>query len=61
MTDSDISVAVATWGNPTHVSVMFDHQMAGVGGLKVFISAVVEEEVGPPEMTGCDPDVLVWI
>ena len=59
MTDSDISVA--TWGNPTHVPVMFDHQMAGVGRIKVLIGAVVEEKVGSPKKTGCDPDVLVWI
>ena len=52
---------VATWGNPTNVSVMFDHQMAGVGRYKVVIGAVVQEKVGPPETIGSDPDVLVWI
>ena len=36
---------------------MSDHQMTGVGRLKVFIGAVVEEKVGPPEITWCQPDV----
>ena len=46
MTDCD--KILPTWGNPTDLSVMLDHEMAGVSGIKVLIGAVVEEKVGPP-------------
>ena len=56
-----IFIIVPTWGNPTNLSVMSDNQMAFVGRIKVLIGAVVEEKIGSPKTTGCDPDVLVWI
>ena len=47
-----------TWRDPDNVPIVSDCQVRRVGGLEVFVGAVVEEQVWSPEVAGSQPDVL---